>query len=116
MWPYTYDSCDVGTLKNQTLDGKLRHRSCDKLTLVVGWPEVTLTEGDPLYDMELSYLPGQRLSACTCDNDDSHPGPRRDNGSFVGRGAPEIDMFEALVSRVGSCQNPHLTLPAGYAR
>lgn len=22
MWPYTYDSCDVGTLKNQSLNGK----------------------------------------------------------------------------------------------
>lgn len=21
-WPYTYDSCDVGTLKNQTLNGQ----------------------------------------------------------------------------------------------
>ena len=21
MWPYTYDSCDVGTLANQSLDG-----------------------------------------------------------------------------------------------
>lgn len=21
-WPYTYDSCDVGTLPNQTLNGK----------------------------------------------------------------------------------------------
>ena len=21
MWPYTYDTCDVGTVKNQTRDG-----------------------------------------------------------------------------------------------
>lgn len=23
LWPYSYDACDVGTLKNQTLNGKL---------------------------------------------------------------------------------------------
>jgi hypothetical protein len=38
---------------------------------------------------QLSELPGQRLSACTCPNSD-HPGPR----PSVGRGAPEIDIFE----------------------
>ncbi|ORY28762.1 beta-glucan synthesis-associated protein-domain-containing protein [Naematelia encephala] len=82
MWPYTYDSCDVGTLSNQTLNGL---------------PESSLTDGDPTYDNVLSYLPGQRLSACTCPGDTNHPGPTLSNGSFIGRGAPEIDMFEATV-------------------
>jgi hypothetical protein len=43
-----------------------------------------------------SLLPGQRLSACTCPGE-SHPGPKRQDGSYVGRSAPEIDLFEALV-------------------
>lgn len=41
-------------------------------------------------------LPGQRLSACTCPGE-SHPGPVHQDGSYVGRSAPEIDLFEALV-------------------
>ncbi|WWD21278.1 hypothetical protein CI109_105762 [Kwoniella shandongensis] len=82
MWPYTYDSCDVGTLPNQTMNGK---------------PEIALTDGDKNYGYTLSYLPGQRLSRCTCTNDPTHPGPTLSNGTFVGRGAPEIDMFEATV-------------------
>jgi hypothetical protein len=41
-------------------------------------------------------LPGQRLSACTCPGE-SHPGPQNSDGSFVGRSAPEIDLFEALI-------------------
>jgi Beta-glucan synthesis-associated protein SKN1/KRE6/Sbg1 len=43
-----------------------------------------------------SMLPGQRLSACTCPGE-SHPGPVHQDGSYVGRSAPEIDLFEALV-------------------
>ena len=43
-----------------------------------------------------SMLPGQRLSACTCPGE-SHPGPQAADGSFVGRSAPEIDLFEALI-------------------
>ena len=83
LWPYSYDSCDVGTLPNQTLNGE---------------PALTTTDGDPDHDYALSYLPGQRLSSCTCPDDANHPGPKRDNGSFVGRAAPEIDMLEATVS------------------
>jgi beta-glucan synthesis-associated protein KRE6 len=79
-WPYSYDSCDLGTLRNQTLNGA---------------PASSLTSGDPAYGGGLSYLPGQRLSACTCKGED-HPGPKRGDG-FVGRSAPEIDIFEALV-------------------
>lgn len=74
---YSYDSCDVGTLANQT------------------WPNGTApaaalntgAEGTPL-----SFLPGQRYSACTCPGED-HPGPRND----VGRAAPEIDLIEAQI-------------------
>ena len=46
----------------------------------------------------LSYLPGQRLSRCTCQGE-SHPGPKHKDGTFVGRSAPEIDVFEAQVER-----------------
>lgn len=64
-------------------------------------PEIPPEDGDFRNFGHLSYLPGQRLSACTCPDDPDHPGPRRENGSFVGRGAPEIDMFEAAVSTAG---------------
>jgi len=77
-WPYTYDACDVGTLPNQTLNGL----------------PVAATAGD--HWGALSYLPGQRLSRCTCEGE-SHPGPKHSDGTFVGRAAPEIDIFEAQV-------------------
>ncbi|KIY50386.1 SKN1-domain-containing protein [Fistulina hepatica ATCC 64428] len=73
MWPYTYDSCDIGTVANQSINGQ---------------PAAAMTGG------VLSYLPGQRLSRCTCLGED-HPGPVHPDGSFVGRAAPEIDIFEA---------------------
>lgn len=83
MWPYSYDSCDVGTLPNQTYPGTQT-------------PLAALENGDPDHNNVLSMLPGQRLSACTCPGE-SHPGPVHQNGSFVGRSAPEIDLFEALI-------------------
>jgi beta-glucan synthesis-associated protein KRE6 len=65
-------------------------------------PEVVLTGNDQYNDGHLSLQPGQRLSACTCEGDaDQHPGPRRkgdSNRAFVGRSAPEIDIFEAQAS------------------
>jgi beta-glucan synthesis-associated protein KRE6 len=67
-WPYTYAACDIGTLPNQTLNGQ------------------------PAAAAGLSYLPGQRLSACTCPGGD-HPGP----STSAARGAPEIDILEARV-------------------
>ncbi|CUA66683.1 Beta-glucan synthesis-associated protein KRE6 [Rhizoctonia solani] len=82
-WPYTYDTCDVGTLANQSFTDTT--------------PPGAHKDGDPGKNGELSYLPGQRLSACTCKGE-SHPGPKRADGTFVGRAAPEIDMFEAQVS------------------
>ncbi|KAH6901573.1 beta-glucan synthesis-associated protein-domain-containing protein [Coprinopsis sp. MPI-PUGE-AT-0042] len=79
MWPYTYDTCDLGTFPNQTRpDGS--------------GPAAALfsEESRSRYHNELSWLAGQRVSACTCPGED-HPGPRHDKG----RGAPEIDIFEA---------------------
>ena len=57
LWPYTYSECDVGITPNQS--------SPDGI----------------------NYLPGQRLSSCTCRGED-HPTPG------TGRGAPEIDIAE----------------------
>lgn len=84
LWPYSYDSCDVGTLPNQTYPGTLT-------------PADALRGGDPEHDGVLSFLPGQRLSACTCPGE-SHPGPMRSDGTYVGRAAPEIDILEAIVT------------------
>ncbi|KAG8807456.1 hypothetical protein FRC18_005555, partial [Serendipita sp. 400] len=89
MWPYTYDECDVGTLPNQTQNGL---------------PEAAMNTGIvPEFNNELSWLPGMRLSACTCPGE-AHPGPVHRDGSFVSRSAPEIDIIEVQVNvttRVG---------------
>ncbi|KAF8903538.1 beta-glucan synthesis-associated protein [Mucidula mucida] len=82
MWPYSYDACDVGTAPNQTLRGL---------------PESSTTSGFVESDFALSFLPGQRLSRCTCAGE-SHPGPVHSDGTFVGRSAPEIDILEAQVT------------------
>ncbi|GAA5855464.1 hypothetical protein JCM5353_002319 [Sporobolomyces roseus] len=80
-WPYSYSSCDSGTLDGQLdPDGE--------------GPAGALNSGEK--GGRLSYLPGQRLSACTCSGED-HPGPRG-----VGRGAPEIDIIEAQVEWTGT--------------
>jgi hypothetical protein len=55
---------------------------------------------DPKTDFALSYMQGQRLSRCTCPGE-SHPGPVHEDGTYVGRSAPEIDIFEAQVRRRG---------------
>ncbi|KAG8864942.1 hypothetical protein FRB96_003529 [Tulasnella sp. 330] len=80
LWPYTYDSCDPGTLPNQTDS--------------TGQPALAQSSGKG--SGTLSYLPGQRLSACTCSGED-HPGPTNSKG----RGAPEIDVFEAEKNKLG---------------
>ncbi|KAH7885927.1 glycoside hydrolase family 16 protein [Phlebopus sp. FC_14] len=83
LWPYSYDSCDVGTVANQTFNGQ---------------PQAALENGDPYNGDVLSYLPGQRLSRCTCKGE-SHPGPvHASDGSYVGRAAPEIDIFESQIT------------------
>ena len=68
----SYDSCDVGTLQNQTYPGG-------------DGPAAARNSGSRDYGGSLSYLAGQKLSACTCPGDE-HPGPR----NSVGRAAPEI--------------------------
>lgn len=77
-WPYSYDTCDLGSFPSQM----------DKQ----GNPSSSLTDG--WQGGQLSNLPGQRLSACTCPGSD-HPGPSVGNG----RGAPELDILEAQVDR-----------------
>ncbi|KAH3688599.1 hypothetical protein WICPIJ_000409 [Wickerhamomyces pijperi] len=62
VWPYSYNECDAGATANQS--------SPDGL----------------------SYLPGQRLSKCTCVGED-HPNIGH------GRGAPEIDILEGAHSK-----------------
>lgn len=102
MWPYSYDSCDVGTAPNQTLNGQ---------------PVAATVHGDHLYDGVLSYLPGQKLSRCTCNGED-HPGPKHPDGTYVGRSAPEIDMLEAQVSGfpgVGQVSQSAQWAPFDYA-
>ncbi|WVQ72919.1 hypothetical protein IAR50_002481 [Cryptococcus sp. DSM 104548] len=76
-WPYTYDSCDSGTLPNQT-------------NAAGTGPELALTSGAD--DGPISFLPGQRVSACTCQGED-HPGP----DVSYGRGVPEIDILEGQI-------------------
>ncbi|KAF8322566.1 glycoside hydrolase family 16 protein [Clavulina sp. PMI_390] len=84
LWPYSYDSCDVGTLPNQTDSS--------------GNPSIVTTAGgNPKYNNNLSWLPGQRLSACTCPGED-HPGP--DINNPIGRSSPEIDIFEGQKNKV----------------
>ncbi|KAJ8606859.1 hypothetical protein MRB53_040669 [Persea americana] len=90
-WPYSYDSCDVGTLQNQTD--------------VNGNPASSRTGGDTIFNRKhhtnaLSFLSGQRMSACTCPEDYPavHPGPILPDGTLQGRGAPELDIFEAQVN------------------
>ena len=49
LWPYSYDSCDLGTFRNQTAPD--------------GTPPQSRTGGTG--GGPLSYLPGQRVSSCT---------------------------------------------------
>ncbi|GAA5845505.1 hypothetical protein JCM9279_003056 [Rhodotorula babjevae] len=101
IWPYSYSSCDVGTLPNQTYPNQTG-------------PDAARHSGLRDYGGSLSYLPGQRLSACTCEGED-HPGPSVN----VGRGAPEIDVTEQQVDwrKIGSTSQSIQFAPmdAGYA-
>ncbi|KAL1743096.1 beta-glucan synthesis-associated [Schizophyllum fasciatum] len=74
-------SCDVGTMPNQTKDGL---------------PLAAISGGDESHGGSLSYQSGQRLSRCTCPGS-AHPGPIHADGTYVGRAAPEIDLFEGQV-------------------
>ncbi|WFC99881.1 hypothetical protein MYAM1_002627 [Malassezia yamatoensis] len=88
LWPYSYDTCDVGTLRNQTY-----------LPSQGGGPIAAETTGHYIdnYGPQLSALPGQRLSRCTCPKAD-HPGPKHADGTWKARSAPEIDIFEAAAN------------------
>ncbi|EFP91055.2 uncharacterized protein PGTG_17327 [Puccinia graminis f. sp. tritici CRL 75-36-700-3] len=77
-WPYSYDTCDLGAMPNQT-HPKTGEPGTTVLTSEVG---------------DLSWQPGQKLSRCTCAGED-HPGPRMSDGTYKGRSSPEIDMIEA---------------------
>lgn len=96
MWPYSYDSCDLGTFPNQT-----NHDHTPAAASTGG------SGGAPI-----SFLPGQRLSACTCPKSD-HPGP----STSTGRGVPEIDILETQVdvSRfIGQVSQSFQTAPYNY--
>ncbi|KAF7296009.1 GH16 domain-containing protein [Mycena kentingensis (nom. inval.)] len=99
MWPYSYDACDVGTLPNQTSNGL---------------PAAALTSGSDDVDGTLSYLPGQRLSRCVCAGQ-SHPGPVHEDGTYVGRSAPEIDVFEAQIGGPNSAHVGQVSQSAQWA-
>ncbi|KAF8837220.1 glycoside hydrolase family 16 protein [Paxillus ammoniavirescens] len=88
VWPYSYDACDVGTFPNQTLPDGSGPASA-----------VYSDASKSKYNFELSWLSGQRLSACTCPGED-HPGP----SNSIGRGAPEIDILEVEHNKLGSGQ------------
>ena len=104
-WPYSHDQCDVGTVMNQTLWNA---------TYPDGFPEGTTDLGGAtVFNMKhntraLSFLPGQKLSRCTCPGED-HPGPFK-NGQFTGRAAPEIDVFEAQVGDVDDSGTKGMTV------
>ncbi|GAA5962832.1 hypothetical protein JCM3765_001538 [Sporobolomyces pararoseus] len=85
MWPYSYNHCDAGTLPNQTYPNGTT-------------PAAAKSSGSKDYGGELSWLVGQRASACTCSSDaDEHPGPN----VKTGRGAPEIDILEGQIAPNG---------------
>ncbi|EZF31958.1 hypothetical protein H101_04447 [Trichophyton interdigitale H6] len=70
MWPYSYhDKCDAGITANQSDPGGL------------------------------SFLPGMKLPACTCDDAD-HPTPGKS------RTSPEIDVIEASVHALHGEKKP----------
>ncbi|KAL5530502.1 hypothetical protein ACEPAF_6760 [Sanghuangporus sanghuang] len=99
-WPYTYDACDVGTAPNQTINGE---------------PYLATVDGDQQNNGVLSFLPGQRLSRCTCPGE-SHPGPIHSDGTYVGRSAPEIDIFEAQITDgIGQVSQSAQWAPFNYA-
>ena len=105
-WPYAYEACDRGTLRNQTDPDGLG-------------PSGALTSGNTAFNQKygsssISWQPGQRLSACTCPGDD-HPGPKDSSGNYVGRSAPEIDILEAQVSGgTGAVSQSGQWMPANY--
>lgn len=80
MWPYSYQACDSGILKNQTAPGRQGHDA--------------VSTYEQKYDSRvgLNWLSGMRYPSCTCGGED-HPGPSND----VARAAPELDILEAQI-------------------
>lgn len=119
QWPYSYDTCDVGTLPNQTYPGENRPLAAT----IEGDPEVggvlvsqngllnPILLSDTLsshtlqgnvyvsffYQLLFIRVFWRCVAACTCPGE-SHPGPIRKDGTYVGRAAPEIDALEATVT------------------
>ncbi|KZT28336.1 glycoside hydrolase family 16 protein [Neolentinus lepideus HHB14362 ss-1] len=96
MWPYSYDTCDLGTFPNQTAKD--------------GTPAAAATGGNN--GGPISYLPGQRVSACTCPGSD-HPGPSVSKG----RNVPEIDIIETQIDPTrmqGEVSQSFQTAPYNY--
>ncbi|EJF56767.1 beta-glucan synthesis-associated [Dichomitus squalens LYAD-421 SS1] len=98
-WPYSYDACDVGTFPNQTY---ANHSG----------PAAALDSeaSKEKYNFELSWLPGQRLSACTCSGED-HPGP----STSKGRGVPEIDILEVERNKTAGSTGQVVSQSAQFA-
>ena len=59
-------------------------------------PDLSLYPADKYNLRDFSYLPGQLFSCYTYPGEEN-PGPTHSDGTFVGRSAPEIDVFEATV-------------------
>ncbi|PIL27407.1 hypothetical protein GSI_10555 [Ganoderma sinense ZZ0214-1] len=98
-WPYSYDSCDLGTFPNQTLKDQ-------------SGPAAALHSdaSREKYNFELSWLPGQRLSSCTCSGED-HPGPSNSKG----RGVPEIDILEVQKNKTANSVGQVVSQSAQFA-
>ncbi|KAG1828322.1 glycoside hydrolase family 16 protein [Suillus variegatus] len=86
MWPYSYDACDVGTAPNQTINSA---------------PAAAVT-GNPVYQGVLA-------------KEKSHPGPVHSDGTYVGRSAPEIDVFESQVTTEGQVSQSAQWAPMNHA-
>jgi hypothetical protein len=59
---------------------------------------------------------GQRFSACTCPDDPSHPGPKKADGTWKARSAPELDIIEAQVRRAGDVHRRIMELTSSLSR
>ncbi|KNZ52052.1 uncharacterized protein VP01_370g1 [Puccinia sorghi] len=111
-WPYSYDSCDVGAMPNQT-DPKTGAPGSTILTAVrrvIGArrkSEISLgilakgLVGAPALEKSKScsrnLFPSRPSNVCGSSFEwhSSHPGPITSDGTYKGRSSPEIDMIEA---------------------
>lgn len=115
----SYDSCDVGTVVRLISPAEPQPFSADSPFIpssvlksnqsLAGVPAIASTGNK--WGTELSFLPGQRLSRCTCTDDETHPGPKHTDGTWVGRSAPEVrflarppslSLSESLISALFS--------------